>query len=191
MYSSISRKHFLFFRLDHRVHKPGLSRSNSQCFQNWITLCSLYGNIADAPYPPWKQWHLTYKAKGKCGVVTAWDEAAQIKRAMEWIRDRDLNRDCLQVRVRMHSCGRGDILLHSSDSATGAKTLDHNRAHQMRFVYFHLLIQLFEGNRDTTVKTTLRAGRTRVRIPAGGIGFFSSPKRPDQLWDPKNLPLHG
>jgi len=174
MHYGISRKDFLFFRLDHRVHKPGHSRSKSLCFLNWTTLCSLYGNIAKAPYPPRKQWHLTHKAKGECGVVTAWDEAAQLKRPMEWIRDRDLNTDCLQVRVRMHSCGRGAYSYIPRTVPQAVRrwtTTVPTKCHM--FIYFHLLIQLFEGNRDSTVNTinTLRAGRSRVRIPAGAIRF--------------------
>ena len=40
-------------------------------------------------------------------------------------------------------------------------------------IYLLSFIQLFEGNRDSTVNTitTSRAGRSRVRIPAGDIGF--------------------
>ena len=167
-----SRKDFLFFRLNHRVHKPGHSRSKSLCFQNWTTICSLYGNIADAPYPPRKQWHLTYKAKRECGVVTAWDEAAQIKRAMEWIRDRALNTDCLQVRVRNAQLWAYWYIPRTVPQVVRRWTTTMPTTWDL-FMYLQLAIQFFGGNRDSTVNTlpTLRAGRSRVRIPAGGIGF--------------------
>jgi hypothetical protein len=171
-----SWKRFSVSRLDHRVHKPGHPSSKSLCFQNWTTLCSLYGNIADAPYPPRKQWHLTYKAKAEWGAVTAWDEPAQIKRAMEWIGDRNLIDTACKGGQAMHRCGRG-FILHSSDSATGGKTPYHHFAYQMQFVYSFLLIRLLEWNRNSLVntETTLRAGRSRVRIPAGGIDFSLLP----------------